>query len=136
MTVQRFSPDGLIGPVPYDHVAVGTGRRFVAVAGQTAREPDRGPLTTDDVAEQVVRALGNVSTALAGAGAGFADVVHLTCYVVGWNPSRKDAFEAGMARAQTEIGFPDPMPPFTLVGVEQLYAPDILVEIQATAVVD
>ena len=34
------------------------------------------------------------------------------------------------------VAFPDPMAPFTLVGVEKLYEPDILVEIQATAVVD
>lgn len=135
MTVQRLSPEGLIQPVPYHHVAIGTGSRLVYAAGQTARDADRGPVDTDDVAEQVVRALGNVATAIAGAGVTFADVVHFTCYVTGWSPSRKDAFEAGLARAATELGFPDPMPPFTLVGVDQLYEPDILVEIQATAVV-
>lgn len=136
MSVQRLSPEGLIQPVPYHHVAIGSGSRLVYVAGQTARAADRGPLTTDDLAEQVVRALRNVGTAIAGAGATFADVVHLTCYVTGWSPSRRDAFEAGFARAAAELGFPDPLPPFTLVGVEKLYEPDILVEIQATAVVD
>lgn len=38
MSVTTFSPTGMFQPVPYHHVAVGTGSRHVHVAGQIARD--------------------------------------------------------------------------------------------------
>lgn len=41
---------------------------------------------------------------------------------------------AGTARAQESDGFASPLPPITVIGVQALWTPDLLVEIEATAV--
>jgi enamine deaminase RidA (YjgF/YER057c/UK114 family) len=125
--VQLFTPAGLSPDVPYHHVAVGTGTRQVHVAGQVGR-------TDTDLAGQVADALRNTAAGLAGAGATFADVVRLTVYVTRWQPERMADLIAGIEQVATEVGLPLPMPPASLIGVETLFEPDVLVEIEATAV--
>jgi enamine deaminase RidA (YjgF/YER057c/UK114 family) len=136
MTVQGSSPEGLMQPVPYHHVAVGTGTRHIHVAGQVARLADGTPVAPGDLAGQIAQALRNTATALAGVGAGFADVVRLTFYVTRWTADQMSAFTAGIEAVAAEIGLPSPMPPASLIGVEILYQPDVLVEIEATAILD
>lgn len=133
MTVRRFTPTGLLRPTPYEHVAVATGGHQVHVAGQTAARAEGAP---DDLAGQVAVALRNVGTALAGAGASFDDVVRLTFYVTDWAPEKIDAFMAGVEGVADEIGLPTPMPPASLIGVAVLFEPGVLVEVEATAVLD
>ena len=41
---------------------------------------------------------------------------------------------AGTARAQQSEGFTSPLPPITVIGVQALWVPALLVEIEATAV--
>lgn len=136
MTVRLSSPEGLLQPAPYHHVAVATGARHVTVAGQIARLADGTPVAPGDLAGQVAHALRNVHTALTGAGAGFADVVRLTFYVTGWVPEKIDPLMAGIQAVAGELGLPVPMPPASLIGVDVLFEPDVLVEVEATAVVD
>ena len=135
MTVQLSSPAGLMQPVPYHHVAVATGSRQVHVAGQVARAADGTPLAPGDLAGQVAHSLRNVATALAGVGAGFDDVVRLTFYVTAWSPEKIEDLMGGVQEVAGELGLPVPMPPATLVGVAALFEPDVLVEVEATAVV-
>lgn len=136
MTVQLLSPEGMPQPVPYHHVAIGTGARQVHVSGQISRGPDGTPLAPDDLAGQVAQALRNTATGLAGAGASFRDVVRLTLYVTHWAPEKIDAFMAGVESVAAELDLPTPMPPASLIGVEYLFMPDVLVEVEATAVLD
>lgn len=136
MPVQHFSPEGMLQPVPYHHVAVGTGTRHVHVAGQVARTPDGAPLATGDLAEQVAHALRSTARGLWGAGASFDDVVRLTFYVTRWEPRQIGAFMAGVERVAAEIGLRLPLPPSSLIGVDHLFEPDVLVEVEATAVLD
>ena len=136
MTVRRFTPQGLMQPTPYHHVAVATGTRHVHVSGQVARRADATPVAPGDLTGQLAHALRNTATGLAGAGATFADVVRLTFYVVGWEPERIHDFMAGLEQAAKEIDLPDPLPPSSLIGVDHLFEPDVLVEVEATAVTD
>lgn len=136
MTVYLSSPDGLLQSAPYHHVAVATGTRQVHVAGQVALRADGTPAASGDLAGQVAHALRNTGTALASAGAGFGDVVRLSFYVTGWTPDKIEAFMAGVHAVAEEIGLPLPMPPTSLIGVEALFAPDVLVEVEATAVLE
>ncbi|MEE3920894.1 hypothetical protein V2I01_30130 [Micromonospora sp. BRA006-A] len=41
---------------------------------------------------------------------------------------------AGIARAQQDEGLPAPAPPITVIGVQALFTPEFVVEIEATAV--
>ncbi|MEU5751385.1 RidA family protein [Streptomyces sp. NPDC047853] len=136
MTVQYFTPDGMLQPTPYHHVAVGTGTRHVHVSGQIARRADGTPVAPDDLAGQVAQALRNTSIGLAGAGASFADVLRLTFYVTRWSPEKIGAFMDGVEAVADELGLLSPMPPSSLIGVEYLFEPDVLVEVEATALLD
>lgn len=136
MTVDYFTPRGLLQPTPYHHVAVGTGSRHVHVSGQIARLADGAPVAPGDLAGQVAQALRNTAAGLAGADASFADVVRLTFYVTGWTPDRIGDFMAGVEAVAAEIGLPIPMPPASLIGVDYLFEADVLVEVEATAILD
>lgn len=136
MTVQLRNPDGMTRPTPYHHVAIGSGTRHVHVAGQIARFADGTPVAPGDLAGQVAQALRNTAAGLTGAGATFDDVVRLTFYVTGWTPDKIGAFMAGIEQVAAEIGLALPMPPASLIGVEYLFEPDVLVEVEATAVCD
>jgi enamine deaminase RidA (YjgF/YER057c/UK114 family) len=136
MPVHLFSPDSLMQPVPYHHVAVATGSRQVHVSGQIARTADGAPVAPDDLAGQVAQALRNTHAGLESAGAGFGDVVRLTFYVTRWSPDKIEAFMAGVQDVADELGLPTPLPPASLIGVDYLFEPDVLVEVEATAVLD
>lgn len=136
MSVQRFTPDGMMQPTPYHHVAVGTGSRHVHVSGQVARNSDGSPIAPNDLVTQVGYALRNTMLGLAGAGAAFADVLRLTFYVTAWEPEKIEPFMRGVERVADDIGLPLPMPPTSLIGVDYLFEPDVLVEVEATALVD
>ena len=74
-----------------------------------------------------------MATAPAGVGGSFADVATRDRYVVDWTPDKLSALGEGVYRAAARMGF-DPLKPVTLIGVTGLGEPDLLVEVQATAV--
>ncbi|MBQ1025756.1 RidA family protein [Micromonospora sp. C95] len=139
MTAQLFTPEGMFQPVPYHHVAVGTGTRHVHVAGQIARDGAGNPVATGDLAGQIRQALRNTARGLGGAGASFTDVVRLRFFVTGWSAENRDAimtaFLAGIDSVTDELGIPRPLPPLSVIGVDYLFEPDVLVEIEAYAVI-
>jgi enamine deaminase RidA (YjgF/YER057c/UK114 family) len=136
MAVQLLTPEGMFQPVPYHHVSIGTGSRQVHVAGQIARDAEANHIATDDLAGQVAQALRNTARGLAGAGATFSDVVRLRFFVTHWSPDKIDDFMAGLAGVTEELGIPQPLPPVSLIGVDYLFEPDVLVEVEAFAVLD
>ncbi|MFE9243774.1 RidA family protein [Nocardiopsis sp. NPDC006938] len=136
MTVQLLSPAGLFQPVPYHHVAIGTGSRQVHVAGQIARDGDSNRLATGDLTGQVEIVLRHTASGLAAAGATFDDVVRLRFFAVDWKPEKADAFMKGIENVTEELRLPTPLPPVSLIGVDYLWEPDVLVELEAFAVLD
>ena len=103
------------------------------VAGQVARTAYGEPVGGGDLAAQVERAYLNVATAVAAAGGSFADVAKLTVYVVDWTPQRMADLGAGVGRAAARLGA-DLVKPMTLIGVATLAEPDLLVEVEAVAI--
>lgn len=139
MTVQLLTPEGMFQPVPYHHVAVGTGTRQVHVAGQIARDADANLIATGDLTGQIEQVLRNAARGLAGAGATFSDVVRLRFFLTGWGPDRTEMmgqFMAGIENVTDELGIPRPLPPLSAIGVDYLFEPDVLVEVEAYAVLD
>lgn len=136
MTVQLLTPEGMFQPVPYHHVSIGTGSRQVHVAGQIARDAEANHIAPGDLTGQVTQALRNTARGLAGAGATFADVVRLRFFVTHWSPEKMDDFMAGLESVSDELGIPRPLPPVSLIGVDYLFEPDVLVEVEAFAVLD
>lgn len=133
MPIELLNPPGLPQPDHYRQVAVASGSRTVYVAGQVARTADGVPVGTGDLAAQVEQAYVNVGAALAGVGGSFDDVAKLTIYLVDWDPSKLEALGEGVARATARLGL-DLIKPVTLLGVAALGEPDLLVEVEAVAV--
>ncbi|MEU6021239.1 RidA family protein [Micromonospora sp. NPDC047134] len=135
MAVTLVNPSGLPEIDVYRQVSVATGSRIVHVAGQVAWDAEGRTVGEGDLAAQVEQCYLNVGTALAGVGAGFADVVKLTVHVVDWTPDRMPALLEGIARAAAKLGV-TPAAPASLFGVAALDVPEHLVEVEATAVLD
>lgn len=135
MAIELLNPEGLPKPDVYRQVAVATGSRIVFLSGQVARDADGAPVGTGDLAAQVDQALRNVATGVQAAGGTFADIAKLTIYIVDWTPDKMAAFGEGVARAAGALGV-DPTKAVTLLGVAALAEPDLLVEIEAVAVLD
>ena len=74
-----------------------------------------------------------LGVALAAAGASFAEVARTTIYVVGLRPELMGELMAGLGAGSARLGIGTPGPT-TLIGVASLAAPDLLVEIEVTAV--
>lgn len=135
MTVHLTHPDGMLQQSDYAPVAVASGSRTVYLAGQAGVDPDFRPAASD-LAGQVHAALRNILIGVRGVGGTAADLARLTFYVVDWKPEMWDDVLSGVARAQEDEGLPTPAPPITLIGVQALFTPEFVVEIEAIAVVD
>jgi enamine deaminase RidA (YjgF/YER057c/UK114 family) len=133
MSIELSNPPGIPAPEHYRQMAVATGSRTVYLAGQVARTADGEPVGAGDLAAQVEQAYLNVATALESVGGTFADVAKITLYVVGWSPEKLADLGAGVGRAAERIGL-DLTRPVTLLPVPALAEPDLLVEVDAVAV--
>ncbi len=133
MVVELVNPDGLPKPEAYFQAAIASGSRTVYLSGQVARNAQGEAVGEGDLAAQVEQAFLNVATALAGLGGSFDDVAKLTVYVVDWTGDKMDALLAGAVRAAERLGI-NPVKPTTLIGVAALGEPDLLVEVDAIAV--
>ncbi|MET8676331.1 RidA family protein [Streptomyces sp. NPDC004647] len=135
MAITLANPEGLTKVDLYRQVSVATGSKLVFIAGQVAWDADGVTVGEGDLAAQVEQCYLNVGTALAEVGASFDNVAKLTVYLVDWTPDKMPLFVEGVARAAAKLGV-TLAPPLTGVGVAALAGPDILVEVEATAIID
>jgi enamine deaminase RidA (YjgF/YER057c/UK114 family) len=133
MTIRHLNPEGLLAmPDAFSQVVTAAAGRLVFVAGQGAFDADRQLVGAGDYRAQAAQVFRNLRTALAAAGAGPEHVVASTMYVKDLRPEALAAFAQGMHEALE--GRPFPPNASTLVGVQSLAFPGMLVEVSAIAV--
>ncbi|MGY1803259.1 RidA family protein [Blastococcus sp. SYSU D00922] len=103
--------------------------RVLVCSGQTAMSADGVPQHAGDMAAQVAMALDNVEAVLAEAGMTLGDVVRLDIFTVD-----VDAFFASYGSVVERFGRAGVRPASTLLGISRLAFPELLVELEATAV--
>lgn len=131
MTLELLEPEGLPRPTTYSQTVVARGQRTIFVSGQVSVDPEGQLVAPDDLSGQARQAIANVRRALAAAGASAADITKMTTYVVGYRPEHLPAIREAR---RLELG--DIRPASTLVGVEALFQPGFLIEVEAIAVTD
>src|SRR5215472_16180205 len=122
------APDGVAPGRGYTHVVTGSGT-LVAISGQVALDEEGQVVGAGDPAAQARQVFENLRRCLAAAGADFDDVIKLTYFVtdVAHMPAiraaRDDVFTAGR------------LPASTAVQVVALVVPELMVEIEALALI-
>jgi enamine deaminase RidA (YjgF/YER057c/UK114 family) len=135
MTITLSNPDALAKVGFFQQVAIASGSKLVFMAGQVAWDAEGTLVGRDDLAAQVEQCYLNVAAAIAEAGGTFDHVAKLTTYIVGWTPDKMPMVQEGRARALARLGM-TLLAPGTLIGIAALFTPDLLVEIEAIAVID
>ena len=109
--------------------AISGGNRVVYCAGQASVDDDGNPIHEGDMAGQINQSFDNLETVLEQAGAMLSDVVRLTYYV-----TDVDAFFRAQETVGPRLAQAKCQPASTLLVVAGLAFPQLLVEIEATAV--
>ena len=103
--------------------------RTLYLAGQTSVSAEGQPQHPGDMASQIALATDNMEAVLGQAGMTLANVVRLNIYTVD-----VDAFLASYGELAGRLAAAGVAPPGTLLGVARLAFPELMVELEATAV--
>ena len=111
-------------------IDVGGAERVLFCAGQTSVDADGNPMHRGDMVAQINQAMDNLETVLRQAGLTLAHVVRLNYYT-----TDVAAYAKATRTLKARLNAAGCQPSGTLLGVASLFHPDILIEIEATAVV-
>jgi enamine deaminase RidA (YjgF/YER057c/UK114 family) len=103
--------------------------RTLYCAGQTSVDEDGRPVHEGDMEAQAKQALDNLETVLDAAGYALSDIARLNVYVTDVGAYRRAAPALGARLARVGARHTS-----TLVGVAGLALPELLVELEATAI--
>ena len=131
MKKQYTNPKEMNTPRFYSHaVSVEGAGKLVYVSGQVSWDASGNVVGKGDMRAQSEQVFKNVGYALAAAGAGWDDVIKMNGYMVGMHGERVAAYREVRQRFLK----PGALPASTLVGVERLVDPDLLLEVEVVAV--
>jgi enamine deaminase RidA (YjgF/YER057c/UK114 family) len=129
VTANFINPEVMHRPTGYTHVVEVTAGRPVYIAGQVALDPSGAIVGPGDIRTQTRQVFDNLQTGLQAVGAGFEQVVKLTYDLV-------DATQLPVVREVRDqyINIQQP-PASTAVEVQRLVRDDLLIEVEAIAVI-
>ena len=129
VTANFINPEAMHPPTGYSHVVEVTAGRLVYIAGQVALDRSGAVVGPGDIAAQAGQVFDNIGAALQAVGAGFDQLVKLSLYLV-------DLTQLPVVRqVRDRYVNPHQPPASTAVEVRRLVHPDLLLEVEAVAVI-
>jgi reactive intermediate/imine deaminase len=126
--IQYLNPPTLSAPTGYTHVVQVRGGRTIYIAGQVAFDKSGNVVGEGDFAAQTTQVFENLKSALAAGGATFDNLVKVTTFVT--NLSQMQTLRSIRAKYYGKNA-----PASTLVQITKLANEDLMIEIEAIAVV-
>jgi enamine deaminase RidA (YjgF/YER057c/UK114 family) len=105
--------------------------RAIYCSGQTSMDADGNPIHEGDMRAQLSQALDNLEAVLRESDSGLSDVVRLNYYT-----TDVEGFFAAQDVLAARLSEAGCRPASTLLGVSRLALPPLLVELEATAIVE
>lgn len=128
-TLRFLNPPALLTPVGYSHVAEASGGKTIYISGQVALDQDRSLVGANDLRAQTQQVFTNLKIALEAAGADFSHVVKLNFFLL-------DISQLPVIREVRDQFVNTQGPPASsAVEVRRLFRDDLLIEVDAIAVV-
>jgi enamine deaminase RidA (YjgF/YER057c/UK114 family) len=127
----HLNPDGIYKPPTYSQMVLVKGGTTIFTAGVVAQDTLGNILGKGDLRMQTRIVFENLQKLLASAGATFKDVVKLNYYVVNYSPEQVKIIR----EVRADFLSKDYLPASTLAGVQALFHPDVLIEVEAIAVI-
>lgn len=124
-------PASLAKPNGFSHTARATGGTTIYVSGQVAYDSAGAVVGEGDLAAQTHQVYLNIQHALQAQGATMADLVKTVLFVRDLDPGKARVIR----EARAAFLRPDGPPASTMVGVSSLARPELLLEVEAIAVV-
>ncbi|HEX2908362.1 MAG TPA: RidA family protein [Phototrophicaceae bacterium] len=131
MPQHRFiNPETIAPPTGYTHVVETRGSRTVYISGQVGLDAQGNLIGEGDMRAQAEQVFKNLQAALAAVGATFADVVKFTYFLVDMSQLQ------AVRDVRNQYVNPAQLPASTAVEVRRLFRPELLLEVEAIAVLD
>ncbi len=133
MSTKFVNPDTLFPTADFgfSHVAISEGKKLVQISGQVAADKEMNIIGDGDFPAQVTAALENLGHALDAAGASKTDVSSARFLIVDYSHEKLEALVGGI-----NSFFGAHKPASTWIGVQALALPELMIEIEALAVID
>lgn len=130
--IEYLKPPGLLNVPSFSQVTTASEGKLVFVSGQVSWDDKGKPLHAGDLEAQTRKTYENLRIALAAAGATFRDVVKFTVYVKDLDTAKWRL----ISKVRSEYLSPDHPPASTMIGVTGLVYDELLIEIEAYALVE
>ena len=128
MSVQYSNPEGVFLPPTFSQLVMVSDETLLILSGQVAFDVEGQLVGEGDLRAQTEQVFKNMQTILASANASMRDILKLTIYVVNYQP--EDRLLIGEVQKQC---FTEPFPASTLLGVQSLARPGLLIEMDVIA---
>jgi enamine deaminase RidA (YjgF/YER057c/UK114 family) len=127
---EYMNPEGIAKPTGYTHVVTTDARKTVYISGQIG--VDAQGKAQEGLHAQTIQVFENLKTALAAVNATFDDVVKVTTLIVNYKPEDR----AILREIRSQYFNAEHPPASTLIGVQALALPELLIEVEMIAAID
>jgi enamine deaminase RidA (YjgF/YER057c/UK114 family) len=130
--IKILNPESLGKPLgQYSHITRVKASEFLFIAGQVATDTGGNPIGANDFDAQCRQVFANIEAALKSQGAGFANVVEFTTYLVHSQDIAR--FMSFRSREFPRMFAGGQYPPNTLLIIDRLVREDFLIEVATIA---